>query len=176
MIVTAPVELETEILVPLTFEVTPVFWKEKIFDEVLKLMPVEAFRVMVPVRLPKEPYWYAARCGGPVAGLSALMLAPWAGLVKRRLRAAGLLHNDQIFGVAASGAMTETRVLEVLARLPPGITEIYLHPAVESGAAIAPSMAGYRHEEELAALLSPRVRAAITAVGAACGGFRDAGR
>ena len=128
------------------------------------------------VRFPKEPYWYAARCGGPAAGLSALLLAPWTRLVKRRLRAAGMLHNDQIFGMAASGAMTETRLLEVLARLPPGITEIYLHPAVESGTAIAPSMAGYRHGEELAALLSPSVRAAITAAGAACGGFRDARR
>ena len=68
--------------------------------------------------------------------------------------------------------MDEARLLEILARLPDGVTEIYLHPAVESGAAITASMSGYRHADELAALLSPRVRAAITASGAATGSFR----
>jgi chitin disaccharide deacetylase len=57
--------------------------------------------------------------------------------------------------------------------LPHGGTEIYLHPAVRSGEAIAPSMRGYRHADELAALLSERVKKAIAASGAARGGFRD---
>jgi chitin disaccharide deacetylase len=57
--------------------------------------------------------------------------------------------------------------------LPAGVTEIYLHPATESGAAIAPSMGAYRHLEELRALLSPRVRAAIVEAGIACGGYGD---
>jgi hypothetical protein len=34
-------------------------------------------------------------------------------------------------------------------------------------------MLGYRHTDELAALLSPRVAAAMSASGAARGGFRD---
>ena len=71
-----------------------------------------------------------------------------------------------------SGSMDEARLLEILAKLPEGVTEIYLHPAVESGTAIAASMSGYRHADELAALLSPRVRAAVTACGAQTGGFR----
>ncbi|MGH8297235.1 MAG: hopanoid biosynthesis-associated protein HpnK, partial [Steroidobacteraceae bacterium] len=34
------------------------------------------------------------------------------------------------------------------------------------------SMSGYRHADELAALMSPRVRAAVAACGAATGSFR----
>ncbi|MFZ0498250.1 MAG: ChbG/HpnK family deacetylase, partial [Steroidobacteraceae bacterium] len=106
--------------------------------------------------------------GPAVAGL----LSPWLAIMRRRLRTARITHNDYVFGMSSSGSMDEARLLEILARLPEGVTEIYLHPAVESGAAIAPSMSGYRHTDELAALLSPNVRAAVTACGAATGSFR----
>lgn len=128
------------------------------------------------VRLPREPAWAARRAGGALAGSTvAGLLSPWLAIMRRRLRAARIAHNDQVFGMADSGAMDEARLLEILGRLPEGVTEIYLHPAVESGAAIAASMSGYRHAQELAALLSPRVRAAVGACGAATGGFRQIG-
>ena len=117
------------------------------------------------VRIPDEPRWCAP--------LSASLLKPWIWLMRRRLRAAGLACNDTIFGIGASGAMTENRLLAILARLPPGITEIYLHPATESGSAIGSSMSGYRHADELAALLSLRVREAIGAADVGCGGYAD---
>jgi len=126
------------------------------------------------VRVPAEPLWFAARHGGSAALLGNALLAPWVTLMKRRLAAAGFTHNDSVFGIAASGAMSEGRFLEILARLPGGCTEIYLHPASRSGSAIAPSMAQYAHEQELAALLSPRVRQALAGVGVDRGGFRDA--
>ncbi len=128
---------------------------------------------MRAVRIPDEPLWFAARGGAWITGpVSAALLTPWIGLMKHRLRRHGILHNDQVFGIACSGAMTEARLLEILARLPDGVTEIYLHPATESGSAIAASMDGYRHAEELAALLSPRVRSALAAA-APRGGFSD---
>ncbi len=126
------------------------------------------------VRVPDEPLWFAARGGRWTPWVGAALLAPWNALMKRRLRAAGMPHNDSIFGVAASGAMDEKTLLAVLARLPPGITEIYLHPATVSGSAIAASMSGYRHADELAALLSPRVRVAAAAAGVGRGGYLDA--
>ena len=126
------------------------------------------------VRVPDEPLWFAARGGRWIPWMSAAMLAPWNTMMKRRLRAARMLHNDSIFGVAASGAMDEETLLAVLARLPAGITEIYLHPATVSGSAIAPSMNGYRHADEFAALLSPRVRTAVAAAGVERGGYGDA--
>jgi chitin disaccharide deacetylase len=128
------------------------------------------------VRVPDEPLWFAARGGNWFSGANAALLAPWIVLMKRRLRVAQVLHNDRIFGVAASGAMDEAKLLAILARLPPGVTEIYLHPATESGRAIASSMSKYRHADELAALLSPRVRAAIAAGDFGHGGYADVTR
>jgi chitin disaccharide deacetylase len=125
------------------------------------------------VRVPDEPLWFAARGNAWFSPASTALLKPWIGLMKRRLRSAGMFHNDTIFGIAATGAMTEERLLEIIARLPAGVTEIYLHPATEPGQAIAVSMSGYRHTDELAALLSPRVRAAIAATGIGRGGFQD---
>jgi len=125
------------------------------------------------VRVPDEPFWFAARSGGWITGAQAALLAPWIALMKRRLRNAHVPHNDRIFGVAASGAMDETKLLAILERLPPGVTEIYLHPATESGSGIASSMSEYRHADELAALLSPRVRAAVAAGGLFHGGYAD---
>ena len=85
------------------------------------------------VRVPDEPLWFAAGSGNWLAGANAVLLAPWIALMKRRLRAAHMPHNDRLFGVAASGVMDEAKLLTILERLPPGITEIYLHPAVQSG-------------------------------------------
>jgi chitin disaccharide deacetylase len=92
--------------------------------------------------------------------------------MKHRLRRARVFHNDKIFGIARSGAIDEASLLAVLARLPPGVSEIYLHPATQSGAAIAASMSRYRHAQELEALSSPGVRAALGAV-AFRGGYTE---
>ena len=125
------------------------------------------------VRVPDEPLWFAAQGGRWFAGANAALLAPWIALMKRRLRKAQILHNDRIFGVGASGAMDEAKLLAILERLPAGVTEIYLHPATESGSAIASSMSTYRHADELAALLSIRVRAAIATGNFYHGGYAD---
>ena len=112
------------------------------------------------VRLPAE------------AGAPAL-LRPWVRLLARRLDRAGIAHNDSVVGIARTGAMDEDVWLEALAGLPAGVTEIYVHPATVSGGIIASSMPGYRHAEELAALLSPRVRAAVERLDLPLGGFAD---
>jgi len=64
-------------------------------------------------------------------------------------------------------------MLEALAALPRGVGEIYCHPATADDSALTPAMHAYRHGDELAALLSPRVAEAIAAAGARCGGFAD---
>lgn len=128
---------------------------------------------MPAVRVPHEPLWFAARYGTVFSGVNAALLAPWVAHMKRRLRMAHIAHNDSVFGIAASGTMDEGKILAILARLPPGVTEIYLHPAVQSGVSIAASMTQYHHADELAALLSPPVRAAIAAGGFGRGGYTD---
>jgi len=56
-------------------------------------------------------------------------------------------------------------VLRLLAAMPQGTSELYLHPASARTSALVDAMPGYRHMEELAALVSPQVRAAITRAG-----------
>ena len=101
------------------------------------------------------------------------LLLPWFALMRHQLHQAGMDCNDQIFGAAHSGAMDEARLLQILAALPAGVTEIYLHPGTSSGADIAPAMAGYRHRDELQALLSPAVRMALTDPTIHHGGYAD---
>ena len=76
-----------------------------------------------------------------------------------------------MFGLRSTGATDEARLLGAIDRLPPGLNEIYLHPATRRG--LRPTMAGYRHDDELAALLSPRVREAIHARGIVSGRWAD---
>lgn len=126
------------------------------------LLAIGAEHGRPPVRWPREP-----RLGHSAAGA---LLLPWLALMRLRLRAAGVACNDQVFGLSGTGAMDEARLLEILSRLPAGLTEIYLHPATRNG--LTPSMREYRHRDELDALLSARVRAAVAATGATTGGFR----
>ena len=104
-------------------------------------------------------------------------LRPWLLLLRARLRAAGIAHNDYILGLQQSGRFDEDALLAALHGLPAaGVGELYLHPALDSGAAIAPSMAGYRHADEFAALVSPRVgqaRERLRERGFRFGGFAD---
>src|ERR1700686_1017470 len=52
------------------------------------------------VRIPAEPAWFAGRDGGWAARAQGVLLMPWIALMTARLRAARVLHNDQIFGLA----------------------------------------------------------------------------
>ena len=129
---------------------------------------------MKAVRVPHEPLWFSGGSGGGASAMaSTAFLTPWVALMKARLRAAGIAYNDRVFGIASTGRLDEMVLLDILARLPTGVTEIYLHPAAHSAAPITPTMSHYRHTDELAALLSGRVAAAVAASGASSGGYRD---
>ena len=110
------------------------------------------------IRLPAEPGM------GP-------WLRPWLALMRWRLERAGVTYNDHVFGLRHSGGMDEAVMLAILEQLPDGLSEVYLHPA--SHGHITESMADYRHADELAALLSPRVRQAIAERYRLCDGFSD---
>ena len=69
--------------------------------------------------------------------------------------------------------MDEAAFLDIIRSLKPGSTEIYLHPAVPSGAPISASMRDYRHTDEFAALVSPRVMAALSDPTIKMTGYRE---
>lgn len=102
---------------------------------------------------------------------SSPWLKPWLALMRHRLRRAGVRCNDHVFGIRHSGGMDEQALLDVVQRLPDGLSELYLHPATHGE--LTPTMAEYRHADELAALLSPRVRQAIEESCQLCHGFSD---
>jgi hypothetical protein len=121
------------------------------------------------VRVPAEPPDIMARLDAP-AGRA---LYRWSGLLRRQIRRAGMRANDAAFGIAWSGHMTEDRLLRLIPILPDGISELYFHPAAGRDAVIDALMPTYEHEAELAALLSPAVRAALDRADVARGGFGD---
>jgi len=92
----------------------------------------------------------------------AAFLTPWLDLMEWRLRAAGMIANDVVLGIRYSGHMTPERVLALLDGLEPDIvSEMYFHPATQAWPGIDPQIAGYDFAGELAALVSPEVRAKI---------------
>jgi chitin disaccharide deacetylase len=120
------------------------------------------------MRLPFEPI-APLRLAAPAEKPAAPAWSPVVSALRRRLERAGLARNDQVFGIAWTGEMVESRLLALLPHLPEGVSEIYGHPACGE-ASLVP---GYRHAEELAALVSPAVRRRIAELGISLARYRD---
>jgi len=103
------------------------------------------------IRLPAE---------APVAGLASRFadraLYGWTRLLRWQAHRAGLLTNDTIVGLRASGQMTPALVQSLVERLPDGLTEMYFHPATGQDDILRRHMPTYQHAAELAALLTAR--------------------
>jgi chitin disaccharide deacetylase len=127
-----------------------------IFDVAMELAERHACR---RVRLPRDDFrrhlaavgpsaWAAA----PIAGIFALLLRR----ARRRLQGRGFRSPERVYGFLQTGRVDEDYVLRLVHALPPGVSELYLHPDT------APGSTG-NGPAELAALQSPRVRAALEA-------------
>jgi hopanoid biosynthesis associated protein HpnK len=97
----------------------------------------------------------------PPRGLGDRALKLWTKLLRAQARRAGMLTNDSVLGLHDSGQMTPALVQRLVDSLPPGLTELYFHPAVEQDAIIRRHMPGYRHQDEFAALLQARLPADV---------------
>lgn len=129
-----------------------------------------------PMRIPDEPLaasWRATHENYRGRLAQAVFLAPFLRLMKARMRAHGVAHNDHVFGFNDTGRMTEERVLGFLRNLPEGATEMYFHAATSRWPGMAHDLEAYRLEDEYAALVSPRVADAMRASGAERIAFRD---
>lgn len=117
---------------------------------------------MRAVRIPREPFWpswRAMRSGAAARFANSVFLAPWLGLMRMRLRRAGVATNDFVFGMNDTGHMTSQRVRAFLAQLPHGVSELYLHPATHTWPDAFPP--GYDFAGEFAALVDPEVIRAV---------------
>lgn len=81
--------------------------------------------------------------------------------------------NQFLFGISDTGNMRLELVLRFLRFLPPGVSEIYFHPAVHPSPALERRMKNYRHQEEFAALTSPILRQTLSDLKIQCIGFSD---
>jgi len=88
--------------------------------------------------------------------------------LKERLWYNGIWSPDHMFGLCWSGAMSTQRLAALMAHLPDGVSEIYLHPATGPYAGSTP---GYRYAQELMALTSAEARTAARSL--RLGAFSD---
>ncbi|HEY5107111.1 MAG TPA: hopanoid biosynthesis-associated protein HpnK [Caulobacteraceae bacterium] len=123
------------------------------------------------VRVPAEPRAVLAAVEPGGAYRLDPVVSLMAELLRRRLRQAGIAAADQVFGLRWSGAMTKERLAGVIAHLPPGLSEIYLHPAIHGG--FEGAAPGYRYADELAALTAPEVVHAASGPHIRRGGYVD---
>ncbi len=106
------------------------------------------------LRLPRDPLRPALAFDRRHVIRKCTEAAIFAILCRRAVRVAeacGLRVADRVYGHHQTGALDERYVLRVIRDLPEGVSELYCHP----GATLA--------DPELAALVSPRVRAACDA-------------
>jgi hopanoid biosynthesis associated protein HpnK len=116
---------------------------------------------MTALRIPSEPVRVLKLIETQTSSRLSWVTSTCAALLKARVQRRRLLAADRVFGLAWSGAMTETRVAGLLAHLPDGLTEFYFHPATSN--AFSGAAPGYRYADELAALVAPRIVSAARA-------------
>jgi chitin disaccharide deacetylase len=116
------------------------------------------------LRIPAEPPATLA-AAGTRPHLRDRALYHWTRLLRRRARRAGLLTNDHCFGLAWSGHMDAPHLLRLIPHLPPGVSEIYFHPATSQDEAMRRVVPDYRPADELAALLDLAVITALKRAG-----------
>jgi len=77
----------------------------------------------------------------------------------------GINYGMEVKGLLNSGQMTENYFLQAIDILQDGVTEIYFHPGCHPDQEISKWMPDYRHEDELLALTSEKVKAKLKAAG-----------
>lgn len=143
-----------------------------VFAILAELMPkygIKSFR-LTRENLARDPATDGTRRFG--RRLDAFIFARLAENCRPVLEKLGIFHTDEVKGLLNSGKMTEAYLLKVLDCLKSGSTEIYFHPGCLPDPDLASWMPDYLHEEELAALVSPKVRQKITELGIQLGTYR----
>jgi chitin disaccharide deacetylase len=100
---------------------------------------------LLNLRLASGRLWYRAS--------HTLIFHTLAARARPVLRRRGLRHASTVFGLLQNARVDEDYICRLLPRLPPGDSELYSHPSVDE----------FRNEFD--ALISPRVRQQIEALG-----------
>jgi hopanoid biosynthesis associated protein HpnK len=95
---------------------------------------------------------------------------------ERKFHSGGRIFPDRFFGLMASGRMNESYLLGLMDRLEPGVTEVGMHPAVSLPGELERWAPHYHSQEELQALISPRVKEKVVVRGIRLANYFDLGR
>jgi hopanoid biosynthesis associated protein HpnK len=136
-----------------------------VFDLLTDIMPrygISSFRLSRE-RLGAELDVSRRRPAGKCA--DAFIFGRLAKRCRPALERLGISFAGEVKGLLNSGSMTEEYLLKALERLGEGVTEIYFHPGCHPDDELRRWMPDYRHEEELAALTSGRVREKLHKLG-----------
>jgi hopanoid biosynthesis associated protein HpnK len=126
---------------------------------------------MRALRIPSEPSAVLAAIDPAASSARWRLMRPLTAGLRAQAARVGLTMPDWVFGLAWSGAMTAARLSALLARLPAGVGEIYLHPATQDR--FPGSAPNYRYVDELAALTDPACIARVRSSLHRLGGYRD---
>ena len=136
-----------------------------VFDILCELMPkygIRSFRLSrenLSANLALDRQRLVGKCA------DAFIFAQLAKRCRPVLDRLGIRYAAEVKGLLNSGRMTEDYLLKALDRLGGGVTEIYFHPGCRPCAELDRWMPDYRHDEELAALTSPKVAAKLARLG-----------
>lgn len=128
-----------------------------IIDIVLDLAAQAGIRA---VRAPRTPLFAGAFGGlGQLVGRLGLSTLAQFAAIKAHRR--GLAVTEHFAGIVAGEAVSEAELLKLIAHLPQGTTEVMMHPGTCNE--VLQEDSGWQHdfEEELRAITSPRVMAAL---------------
>jgi chitin disaccharide deacetylase len=112
------------------------------------------------MRLPREPVMHTLRVASDHAATKLVEAAIFRTLSRRAakmMRTRGIRTTDRLFGLHQTGHISEQYVTAILARMKPGTSEFYFHPADDVGA--TPPSASAQLETQV--LTSQRVRGAV---------------
>lgn len=112
------------------------------------------------VRAPRAPL-FAGAFGGLGQLVGRLGLSTLAQLAAVKAHRRGLAVTEHFSGIVAGEAVSEAELLKLIAHLPQGTTEVMMHPGTCNE--VLQEDSGWQHdfEEELRAITSPRVMAAL---------------
>jgi chitin disaccharide deacetylase len=108
--------------------------------------------------------------------LTAALMSLNRGRFRRVIREQGLRGTDHFAGFSITGRFRARELASLLKRLPPGSTELMCHPGLYTAELdSARTRLKQSRQNELEALVSPEVRAALDDAGVELAGFRDLG-
>jgi len=125
------------------------------------------------MRVPDENVTFGFRPSNAFRAAARSGLSLMARGHRKMLKEMHIITNDHFYGMLYGGHFTEERMGVCMDHLEDGVTEFMCHPSADMAAIEAKWHWGYRGEEELRALLSPKLKNKLKEKGVTLISYRD---